>query len=607
MFKLAGDLYYFLSLLNPVLLIYGISGIAFLSRFISPSNRSLQSFLKAFLFLGLISIIIAKSFSHYISIIPSMFILKIDWFSNSFFGSIERGSIPILLSILFIVIAFARDFRSLSLSFILRFVLHVGAAVGVLFARDAISMLFYLEIVVIVSAAIVMGERNIKRSDAISYASLHILSGVLMLVGMLANANSISQSSYGLTNNTKLLSSFCTAISIAISIGLPPFSFLFVDIYGSADSRNTITLVPLLSKLTMYTYISIMNPILRSLFIVFGFIMIFYSLFRVIFQRSLKKIVLLGILVHSATILFFMSDVGLYTDGLLKLYIGISMLTSFLLVSLLRVIDLKKPSLSSNILLLSKIKVRENKEVFLSIFFIALLLVGLPGSLIHFSEEQLIHYSSNPVVLYGIFASNVVTSFIFFKILFFSFFETLFKRKKDLNLTDELSTESNSIQNKKKDVNKNSISFSRFFFFSFVSLILFSGFYFDTSASVFFDYELCKAFKCPEIIRYFMSFGIGMLMALILNRFTRKEYFSFFDGIHFASIMTEFCFGLYEVLVDLLMLFKGKIDIIFNLVKRFSKIIVRKGAIGEFSSLYSTEAVICIAILIFTFFISLIA
>ncbi|MBL0725940.1 MAG: hypothetical protein JJW01_03215 [Alphaproteobacteria bacterium] len=580
----------FLRSLNPTIAIYTTIGITTLVRRLFPKNKSFHNFLKITLSIAFVVIVVNCSFGSYVSLIPNAFVLRLDWFRGVAFGSIERSSVPILVSILLVGVTAIRECYHLSFSLFVRSMLHIATAIGVLFATDIISVLFYLELVVIISAAITIGDRNVKRKNALSYAALHVASGTLMLVGMLAIATSTINIGGFAANENYILSVACVGLSIAISVGIPPFSFLFVDVYGATSTRNTITLVSLLSKVTIFACIPMLHHLPKSMFALFGILLIPYTFIRLMFQRSLKKIVLLSVLSHNAVLMLFMSVIDFKSDALFKTHIGIGVLNSFFAMSILRFIERYNPLILDDIRLLNSKEVKNKKTFRVAMVLLLVLISNFPTSVSYFSESSLLSIVKLPkITQYAILVIQTISVFAASKIAFSLF-----------GIFGKLSIKGFVVKRVKKPakffIQDRKLDFRTMILLSTCAIICLLGSYLYSHMELIMQSDH-YGFNFNAFYHYCIAFGVGLSLAFFFKKTMNPNNLKIVEEYNIMSIMTELVFGIYNVFTEIIDMVKNKLLLALSFLTKVIKITVRKSAVGEFASLYSADTVICCAVI----------
>jgi multicomponent Na+:H+ antiporter subunit D len=162
--------------------------------------------------------------------------------------SLLFGYIFYLSATLSIVFAWKNDDRMEQTSAMI----HVGAAIGAVFAGDLITLFFYWELTAI-SSAVVIWSRRTKRAyhAGLRYLIIHILSGLLLLTGAAIYSNgtgSVAFNNIGLDSPGGIFILFAFGIKCAF-----PFLHNWLqDAYPEASVTGTVFLSAFTTKLAVY-------------------------------------------------------------------------------------------------------------------------------------------------------------------------------------------------------------------------------------------------------------------------------------------------------------------------------------------------------------------
>ncbi|MBT6406754.1 MAG: Na(+)/H(+) antiporter subunit D, partial [Rhodospirillaceae bacterium] len=131
-------------------------------------------------------------------------------------------------------------------------VVHVGAAIGAVFAGDLITLFFYWELTAISSAVIIWSRRTDRAYRAgFRYLIVQITSGLLLLSGtaMYANATgSIAFNAIGLDSPGGIL----ILLAFGIKCAFPMLHNWLQDAYPEASATGTVFLSAFATKLAVY-------------------------------------------------------------------------------------------------------------------------------------------------------------------------------------------------------------------------------------------------------------------------------------------------------------------------------------------------------------------
>ena len=131
-------------------------------------------------------------------------------------------------------------------------VIHVGAAIGAVFAGDLITLFFYWELTAVSSAVIIWARRSKRAYGAgMRYLIVQVLSGLLLITGaaMYSNATgSVAFGHIGLESPGGLL----ILLAFGIKCAFPLLHNWLQDAYPEASATGTVFLSAFATKLAVY-------------------------------------------------------------------------------------------------------------------------------------------------------------------------------------------------------------------------------------------------------------------------------------------------------------------------------------------------------------------
>jgi multicomponent Na+:H+ antiporter subunit D len=129
---------------------------------------------------------------------------------------------------------------------------YAGAAMGVVFAGDLLSLFVAWEIKALASAAVILLRRRANSGRAgMRYLFVHILGGKLLLAGSLwhlASTGSLAFTAFELTGATTLI-----LLAFCLSAAVPPLHAWLPDAYPQASVAGTVFLSAYTTKAAVYT------------------------------------------------------------------------------------------------------------------------------------------------------------------------------------------------------------------------------------------------------------------------------------------------------------------------------------------------------------------
>lgn len=574
----------FLSYINPAVFIYVTTFVAVLARRLFPTSKDFQQGLKVLLF-AIPVVIILSTFSSYPKDFYYPLVLQRDWFTSILFGQVSQTSIAMVIALLLTMILTAVDSIRAPFLICARSVLHIGAAVGVVFAGDIMAQLFYCEIVALISISVVLADKRVSSIKVRSYAVVHVLAGVLLLCGLIAIITtpvSINpETGFDIFTHFSIL---LIISSLVMIMGVPPFNFLLVDVYGDTDIKNVPLLAALLSKVVPYVALPLMQYMPMQAMLLLGSMLLGVVLVRSVFEKSLIKTFLLSALLHSALVLFVFGFGSVHAEGALSMYLAVNLVCTFYIFLTLKYVCRIVPEVKHDITKLYKLRwVRTLKSFSIQLFFCIniILLFGLPGSIIHFAEFVLSYnVRGAPDVHYIIMLIQFVTNIIGFKVLFayLGVWSGGERRQTGYHIP---------------------MSYFKLSIFILVGLLCATGGivvrckFADIVSLVSFNSLYPNA-----IIEYIVVLALAFVLSFVFFiKFTPRYDTSAFAFAVWKTGAKVIQF-LYQVISRLLSFLRVSLENVLIFIHKVARVVLRKSTTGVFSSLYSTETVLCIMVLV---------
>ena len=162
-----------------------------------------------------------------------------------------------------------------------------GAAIGVVFAGDLVTVFIFWEIMAIGSTIVIWTAGTSALGAGKRYAIIHIFGGVVLMAGI---AGEISATG-SLQFNAMTLDSLPRWLILAgflVNAGAPPLSAWLPDAYPKASWSGTVFLSAFTTKAAVYV---LMRGFPGSeILIYFGFYMIFYGIVYAILENDMRRI-----------------------------------------------------------------------------------------------------------------------------------------------------------------------------------------------------------------------------------------------------------------------------------------------------------------------------
>ncbi|MGE0565067.1 MAG: Na(+)/H(+) antiporter subunit D [Pseudolabrys sp.] len=185
---------------------------------------------------------------------------------------------------------------------------YAGAAIGVVFAGDLITLFVFWEIMAIASTLVVVSAGASAMSAAMRYAVIHALSGVLLMAGVageIAVGNSIGFHSMALDSVPRAL----ILAGFLINVGAPPLSAWLPDAYPASSWSGMVFLSAFTTKTAVYVLLRGFPG--TELLIYVGLFMVFYGIVYAILENDMRRILAYSIVNQVG---FMVTGIGIGTE-----------------------------------------------------------------------------------------------------------------------------------------------------------------------------------------------------------------------------------------------------------------------------------------------------
>lgn len=186
---------------------------------------------------------------------------------------------------------------------------YAGAAIGVAFAGDLITMFIYWELMAVGSSLVIwsaMTESSYKSS--MRYILMHLFGGVVLMVGVVAHVVDTGSIEFAAME----LGSFGTwmmLIGFLINAGAPPFSSWLPDAYPEASWSGTVFLSAFTTKTAVFVLLKGFPG--AEILIWVGLYMIMYGIIYALLENDMRRILAYSIINQVG---FMVVGVGIGTE-----------------------------------------------------------------------------------------------------------------------------------------------------------------------------------------------------------------------------------------------------------------------------------------------------
>ncbi|MEK9993710.1 MAG: Na(+)/H(+) antiporter subunit D [Hydrogenophilales bacterium] len=167
--------------------------------------------------------------------------------------------------------------------------LYVSAAIGAVLSGDLISLFVFWELMAIGSTLVILSNTSNKHSESsgLRYLLIHLLGGVILMVGIIGYASIEKNILFSLLNLENHFSWLILA-GFLINAGAPPFAAWVADAYPEASFSGTVFLSAFTTKTSVYALIRGFAG--SEILIYFGLVMIFYGIIYALLENDIRRI-----------------------------------------------------------------------------------------------------------------------------------------------------------------------------------------------------------------------------------------------------------------------------------------------------------------------------
>lgn len=204
---------------------------------------------------------------------------------------VEGGAVRRLFALIFALMAFVGAIFALHLTRGLELgaaYAYAAGAIGVAFAGDLITLFVFWEVMAIFSTIVVCcGGTSGARRAAIRYAIMHVLGGVLLMVGIAGVAIQSGSVDVQAMHATDF-ASWMILVGILVNAAAPPFSAWLADAYPEASPTGAVFLSAFTTKTAVLALILLFPG--ESVLIGVGLYMIFYGIVYALLENDARRI-----------------------------------------------------------------------------------------------------------------------------------------------------------------------------------------------------------------------------------------------------------------------------------------------------------------------------
>jgi multicomponent Na+:H+ antiporter subunit D len=164
---------------------------------------------------------------------------------------------------------------------------YAGAAVGVVFAGDLVTVFIFWELMAIASTVVIWSAGPSARAAGLRYAAIHLFGGILLMAGIagqIADTGSLAFGRMTLDSVPRWL----ILAGFLVNVAAPPFSSWLPDAYVESSWSGMVFLSAFTTKTAVYVLLRGFPG--TELLIYLGLFMVFYGIVYAILENDMRRI-----------------------------------------------------------------------------------------------------------------------------------------------------------------------------------------------------------------------------------------------------------------------------------------------------------------------------
>jgi len=165
--------------------------------------------------------------------------------------------------------------------------LYAGAALGVTFAGDLLTLFAFWEIMALASTLVILSAGDANRAAGLRYLSIHLLGGVLLMIGLAGEVNASGSATFtAMRPDTP--ARWLILVGFLLNAAAPPLSAWLPDAYPRASYSGMVVLSAFTTKTAVLVLLRGFPG--AELLIWVGLCMIFYGIVYAILENDMRRI-----------------------------------------------------------------------------------------------------------------------------------------------------------------------------------------------------------------------------------------------------------------------------------------------------------------------------
>lgn len=210
---------------------------------------------------------------------------------------VQGSNLSRLFATIFAIMAFAGGLFAMNQSRTIELVAafaYAGSAIGVALAGDLFTVFVFWELMAVGSTLVVWAARTeASRRAAMRYALIHLLGGVVFMVGLVAYAQQTGTIDF-VAMQADSFATWMILAAFLINTGAPPLSAWLPDAYPEASWSGTVFLSAFTTKTAVY--VLLVGFAGTEALIWIGLYMIFYGIVYALLENDMRRILAYSII-----------------------------------------------------------------------------------------------------------------------------------------------------------------------------------------------------------------------------------------------------------------------------------------------------------------------
>ena len=164
---------------------------------------------------------------------------------------------------------------------------YAGAAIGVVFAGDLVTVFIFWELMAIASTVVIWSAGPTARAAGLRYAAIHLFGGILLMAGIAGQIADTGALAFG-RMTLDSVPRWLILAGFLVNVAAPPFSSWLPDAYVESSWSGMVFLSAFTTKTAVYVLLRGYPG--TELLIYLGLFMVFYGIVYAILENDMRRI-----------------------------------------------------------------------------------------------------------------------------------------------------------------------------------------------------------------------------------------------------------------------------------------------------------------------------